>query len=62
MKFIKSSFSDGNSNCPEMTRDGDTITMRDSDRPDEIITSTVENMQLFILGVKNGDFDQMLAD
>ncbi|MEU7636408.1 MULTISPECIES: DUF397 domain-containing protein [unclassified Streptomyces] len=63
INWQKSSFSgpDDNQSCIELaTVDGE-ITMRESDDPNVIVTTSVEKLRAFILGVKAGEFDHLIV-
>ncbi|MER0245314.1 DUF397 domain-containing protein [Streptomyces sp. HSW2009] len=55
-----SSFCQAGNSCMGISRDGDTVRLRESEQPNEVITTTPEKLKSFILGVKNGDFDHLL--
>jgi hypothetical protein len=58
----KSSFSgaDDNQSCLELAPHAGAIKVRESDDPDVIVTTSVEKLRAFILGVKNGEFDHLI--
>ncbi|MTE19905.1 DUF397 domain-containing protein [Streptomyces sp. TRM43335] len=59
--WTKSSFSEGEgANCVEVTRDGDRVLIRESDRPDEIVVTTPAKLDAFLKGVKAGEFDHFV--
>ncbi|AWZ04939.1 MULTISPECIES: DUF397 domain-containing protein [unclassified Streptomyces] len=62
IKWQKSSFSgpDDNQSCVELAPVAGAIKMRESDAPDVIVTTTVEKLRAFILGVKAGEFDHLI--
>ncbi|MFC8495348.1 DUF397 domain-containing protein [Streptomyces sp. NPDC057235] len=62
MKWQKSSFSGGDDNqsCVELAPFNGAIKMRESDDPDVIVTTSVEKLRAFILGVKAGEFDHLI--
>jgi hypothetical protein len=55
----KSSFSGGgNGDCVEVATAPDGLVhLRESDRPDEIVTTTRVKLDAFVKGVKAGEFD-----
>ncbi|MDH6135946.1 hypothetical protein P3T37_005365 [Kitasatospora sp. MAA4] len=57
LDWQKSSFSSDQANCLEISRDGDTILVRESDDPDQVVTTTVANLAVFLKGAKAGEFD-----
>ncbi|MGW6454654.1 DUF397 domain-containing protein [Streptomyces sp. NPDC055078] len=58
----KSSFSgsDGNQDCVELAGVDGVIKLRESDDPEQIVTTSVEKLRAFILGVKAGEFDHLI--
>lgn len=58
----KSSYSgaDNNQSCIELASVGGLIRMRESDDPDVIVTTSVEKLRAFVLGVKAGEFDHLI--
>ncbi|MBD0707297.1 MULTISPECIES: DUF397 domain-containing protein [unclassified Streptomyces] len=63
IKWQKSSFSGGGGeNCIHLAEgDHGTILMHESDDPSVVVTTTRENLAAFIAGVKNGEFDHLIA-
>ncbi|MCM2393972.1 DUF397 domain-containing protein [Streptomyces albipurpureus] len=57
----ESSFCQAGNSCIGVLRDGEIIRLRESEQPNETITTTPEKMRAFIRGVKNGDFDHLLG-
>lgn len=57
----KSSFDSDQANCQEITRDGDTILVRESDDPDTVVTTTIANLTVFLKGATAGEFDHFVA-
>lgn len=55
-----SSYCQAGNSCVGVRRTGDLVQMRESDYPDEVITTTPEKLRDFILGVKNGEFDHLI--
>jgi len=47
--------------CVEVSACDETVTMRNSARPAEIIRLTQSEWQAFVAGVRAGDFDQLEA-
>lgn len=62
INWQKSSFSgaDDNQSCVELAPVDGAIAMRESDDPDVIVTTSVEKLRAFILGVKAGEFDHLI--
>lgn len=60
LKWIKSSFSLGGGACVEVAEDGDAFALRDSKDPSIHLHYTYREIEAFILGAKNGDFDSFL--
>ncbi|MFG2173751.1 DUF397 domain-containing protein [Streptomyces niveus] len=60
ISWQKSSFSTGNTNCVELATSGDSILLRESDSPHEIVATSPEKLRAFILGVKAGEFDHLV--
>ena len=60
LKWIKSSFSMGASACVELAADGEAFALRDSKDPTVHLHYTYQEIEAFILGAKNGDFDAFL--
>ncbi|MFD8965281.1 DUF397 domain-containing protein [Streptomyces sp. NPDC059568] len=59
----KSSFSGEAANCIHIaTAEDGTIKLRESDNPDNIVTTTPEKLRAFILGIKAGEFDHFVTD
>lgn len=58
--WTKSSFSAGLAACVEFARDGELIALRDSKVPDVHLHYTSLEIDAFIRGAKNGDFDFLL--
>ncbi|MFI1017898.1 DUF397 domain-containing protein [Streptomyces sp. NPDC020965] len=58
----KSSFSgpDNNQDCVELASVDGLIKMRESDDPELIVTTSVDKLRAFILGVKAGEFDHLV--
>ncbi|MCM2420981.1 DUF397 domain-containing protein [Streptomyces sp. RKAG293] len=56
----KSSFSEGNGNCVELAMGLGGILVRESDRPDEVISTTPARLRAFVSGIKAGEFDHLL--
>ncbi|MCM2426816.1 DUF397 domain-containing protein [Streptomyces sp. RKAG337] len=56
----KSSFSEGNGNCVELAMGPGGILVRESDRPDEVISTTRARLHTFVSGIKAGEFDHLL--
>jgi hypothetical protein len=46
-------------NCPEVSAEGDTILVRDSERPGEVARFSRDGWASFLDGAKAGDFDQV---
>jgi hypothetical protein len=58
--WIKSSLSFSNSNCVELSREGDEILMRDSKDPQgPVLRFTPDEMAAFLGGVRLGEFDDL---
>jgi hypothetical protein len=60
LNWIKSSFSLGTGACVELASDGDAFALRDSKDPSTHLHYTYQEIEAFILGAKNGDFDTFL--
>lgn len=60
--WIKSSFSQGNSNCVEFKRQRGIVSIRDSKNPGVVLGVSLEDAAAFVKGVKNGDFDALLSE
>lgn len=60
LNWIKSSFSLGATACVELAADGDAFALRDSKAPETHLHYTYQEIEAFILGAKNGDFDSFL--
>ncbi|MCM2389006.1 DUF397 domain-containing protein [Streptomyces albipurpureus] len=61
IQWQKSSFSGGNGpDCVEIASHEDTILIRESDTPTDIITTDRAKLAAFIQGVKAGEFDHFL--
>ncbi|WP_432096062.1 DUF397 domain-containing protein [Streptomyces sp. bgisy100] len=62
INWQKSSFSgaDNNQSCVELAPVDGAILMRESDDPDVIVTTSVEKLRAFVLGVKAGEFDHLI--
>jgi hypothetical protein len=59
LAWQKSSYSASGSECVEVAAgEGGVIHLRESDRPDQIITTTSAKLAAFIKGVKAGEFDR----
>jgi hypothetical protein len=43
-------------NCVEVARIGNEVLVRNSTRPDEVLSFTVEEWEAFVGGVKQGEF------
>ncbi|MGC5365120.1 DUF397 domain-containing protein [Streptomyces sp. DT24] len=52
----ESSFCQAGNSCVGVRRDGDRIGMRESEQPDETISTTPETLKAFLLGIKNNEF------
>ncbi|MFE6690256.1 DUF397 domain-containing protein [Streptomyces sp. NPDC057743] len=63
INWQKSSFSgpDDNQSCLELAPVDGEIKMRESDDPDVIVTTSVAKLRAFVLGVKAGEFDHLIA-
>ena len=61
LTWTKSSFSAGMAACVEFAHDGDMIALRDSKVPDTHLHYTPREIDAFIRGAKNGDFDFLLG-
>jgi len=60
-EWQRSSFC-SNAGCLEATREGDTVLLRNSQDPlAEPVRVSVEEFEVFALGVKNGEFDGLVA-
>lgn len=58
VEFRKSSRSSSNDGCVEFGQDGGTILIRDSKDPQgPVLTFTPHEWKMFLLGVKDGEFD-----
>ncbi|MEC4018236.1 DUF397 domain-containing protein [Streptomyces sp. H27-D2] len=62
INWHKSSFSgaDNNQNCVELAGVNGEIKMRESDDPAQVVTTSREKLRAFILGVKAGEFDDLV--
>ncbi|WP_236240712.1 DUF397 domain-containing protein [Streptomyces sp. CC228A] len=61
IKWKKSSYSGaGGEQCLETARVAGEILLRESDSPNVIVRTTPEKLAAFILGVKNGEFDDLV--
>ncbi|MEV0413970.1 DUF397 domain-containing protein [Streptomyces sp. NPDC050448] len=62
INWQKSSFSgaDNNQSCVELAPVDGAIKMRESDDPDVVVTTSVDKLRAFILGVKAGEFDHLI--
>jgi hypothetical protein len=62
IRWQKSSHSGGdlNQNCVELAAIEETILIRESDAPDQIITTSRTKLRAFVLGVKDGEFDHLI--
>ncbi|MEV7870966.1 DUF397 domain-containing protein [Streptomyces sp. NPDC088124] len=62
LDWQKSSFSAEAANCVYVaaTDDG-TIKLRESDTPNTTLTTTPDRLRAFVLGVKAGEFDRLVA-
>ncbi|WP_240157617.1 DUF397 domain-containing protein [Pseudonocardia broussonetiae] len=60
LTWIKSSFSMGGGACVELATDGEAFALRDSKDPTVHLHYTYQEIEAFILGAKNGDFDSFL--
>ncbi|MET9293585.1 DUF397 domain-containing protein [Streptomyces sp. NPDC003077] len=58
----KSSFSGAGQgqDCIEVAPVDGAIKMRESDHPEVIITTSVQKLRAFVLGVKAGEFDHLI--
>ncbi|MFE1149858.1 DUF397 domain-containing protein [Streptomyces albidoflavus] len=62
IKWQKSSFSGGNGeDCVEVAPHEGGIVLRESDRPDQVITTTRAKLAAFLAGVKAGEFDHLVG-
>ncbi|MGW5114779.1 DUF397 domain-containing protein [Streptomyces noursei] len=63
INWQKSSFSgpDDNQSCIEVASLYGEIKLRESDDPDVIVTTSVAKLRAFVLGVKAGEFDHLIA-
>jgi hypothetical protein len=57
IQWRKSSFSDGNGNCLEISSRDGVILLRESDDPELIIRTTPAKLRAFLEGAKAGEFD-----
>ncbi|MER7752767.1 DUF397 domain-containing protein [Kitasatospora sp. NPDC097643] len=56
----KSSFSGDTANCIYLAAASDgSIKLRESDDPDIVITTSLDGLRTFLLGVKAGEFDHL---
>jgi hypothetical protein len=53
----KSSFSMEEGECLELAAIHGSIKLRESDDPDEVVTTTPRKLAVFIAGLKSGEFD-----
>lgn len=60
--WVKSSFSAGTVACVEFAQAGPGVALRDSKNPAVHLHYTPEEIDAFIRGAKNGDFDYLLTD
>ncbi|MEV8393257.1 MULTISPECIES: DUF397 domain-containing protein [unclassified Streptomyces] len=56
----KSSFSQGAGECVEISAASGKILIRESDSPDNIVSTSRERLGALILGIKAGEFDHLL--
>ncbi|MCA6090928.1 DUF397 domain-containing protein [Streptomyces sp. SCA3-4] len=58
----KSSFSGGDNNqaCVEIAHASHLIAIRESDTPDDVITTTAGHLRMLISGVKSGRLDDLI--
>ncbi|MEC4018235.1 DUF397 domain-containing protein [Streptomyces sp. H27-D2] len=56
----ESSFCQSGNSCVGVRRDGGALHMRESEYPEEAITTTPERMRAFIVGVKAGEYDHLV--
>lgn len=56
----ESSFCQSGNSCIGVRKVGKAIQLRESDQPDELITTTPEKLRDFILGVKAGEYDHLI--
>ncbi|CAL9296929.1 DUF397 domain-containing protein [Streptomyces sp. SudanB25_2051] len=61
IKWQKSSYStDSEGNCLELAEHGGEILMRESDNPGVIVHTSREKLLAFLLGAKDGEFDNLI--
>ncbi|WP_328378208.1 DUF397 domain-containing protein [Streptomyces sp. NBC_01020] len=62
INWQKSSFSgaDNNQSCIELAPVDGSIKMRESDDPAVVVTTSVDKLRAFVLGVKAGEFDHLI--
>ncbi|WP_405617925.1 DUF397 domain-containing protein [Streptomyces sp. NBC_01511] len=56
----KSSFSQGAGECVEISATSGRIFIRESDSPENIVTTNRKKLGALILGIKAGEFDHLL--
>lgn len=50
------------SGCVSVARGGDVVLVRHSDWPGAVLAFSVEEWEAFLLGVKDGEFDQLIPE
>lgn len=60
LRWVKSSRSIGANACIELALDGDRIMLRDSKCPGIQLSYTHAEIDAFLYGAKNGEFDHLL--
>lgn len=61
LNWQKSTFSGNAADCVEIAISDGVIHIRESDQPDEVVTTTPAKLRAFLQGVKAGEFDHFTA-
>ncbi|MEU1791749.1 DUF397 domain-containing protein [Streptomyces sparsogenes] len=57
ISWRKSSYSNGDTNCIEVSTIGNAVLLRESDTPATILKTSRDQLRVFTLGIKAGELD-----
>ncbi|MFE9658753.1 DUF397 domain-containing protein [Streptomyces sp. NPDC005955] len=62
IRWQKSTYSNGDTQCVELASTANGILLRESDAPGTVVTTTPAKLRAFLLGVKAGEFDHLIDE